>query len=285
MSIKTIVLAIVIVGVAAAFFEGVPQKGWDWFENTPVGTKILSGGGEQNLPGPLRGLLDPSIKSNLTARGVVSYTNEQRANNGNLTPLHLNPKLSAAAEAKINDMFAQQYFEHDSPDGKGPADIIRASGYEYLVVGENLALGNFENDEILVQAWMDSPGHRANILNGKFLEIGVAVRRGEFEGKQVWLAVQEFGSPLSSCPQPQASIKGEIDNNRTRLAQMQSELQQKKAFIESANNKSEAEYNRAVSEYNNLARQINTLTDQTQEVVKDYNDRINEFNKCLESNT
>lgn len=285
MSIKTIVYAIVIVGIVIAFFERVPQRAFNWFENTPVGVRLLAGGGEQSLPGPLRGLLDPSVNSNLTGSGVVAYTNEQRASNGNLTPLHLNAKLSAAAEAKIDDMFTQQYFEHESPDGKGPADIIRASGYEYIVVGENLALGNFEDDETLVQAWMDSPGHRANILNGKFMEIGVAVRRGEFEGKQVWLAVQEFGSPLSSCPQPQASIKGEIDENRTRLAQMQSELQQKKAAIESAKNKSEAEYNRAVSEYNALARQINTVTDQTQALVKDYNERVNEFNKCLESNT
>ena len=249
MSAKTLIKLLVIVGIGIAIFEHVPQRAWQWFGTTKLGETLSVGGtAEQRLPGPLRGLLDPNINSNLSAEGVVAFTNNQRSKNGGLDALHVNKQLNAAAEGKIDDMFAKQYFEHESPDGKTPANIIKAQGYEYIVVGENLALGNFLNDEALVQAWMDSPGHRANILNSKFVEIGVAVRKGTFEGKPVWLAVQEFGSPLSTCPAPQRATKAEIDANHAQLSAWQSDLQKKKAAMDSARSSGGEQYNQAVNE-------------------------------------
>jgi uncharacterized protein YkwD len=284
MKLKTAVWLIIIIGVIVGIKEGVHQKGFEWLRSTDIGKKILASKPEESLPGPLRGLLDPTANSHLTSNGVVNFTNQQRELNG-LAPLHTNAKLSKAAESKIDDMFAQQYFEHESPDGKHPADIISATGYEYILVGENLALGNFSDDKVLVQAWMDSPGHRANILNNKFQEIGVAVRRGEFDGKTVWLAVQEFGTPLSSCPAPKVNIKAEIDANRLQINVWQSELQSKKAALDSNRYKTREEYNEAVDSYNELAQRINALTTKTQGLVKQYNDSVNAFNKCLESNS
>src|SRR6185369_15716694 len=117
-----------------------------------------------------------------------------------LPALKENALLDKAAKKKLDDMFAQQYFEHINPQGKGPSDLAKSVGYDYIAIGENLALGNFKNDAELVQAWMDSPGHRANILNKQYTEIGVAVGQGTYEGKKTWLAVQEFGRPTSSCP-------------------------------------------------------------------------------------
>lgn len=287
MKVKNIIWIIIIIGIGAAFFYGNPERPTNriakWLSGTELGSKLLSSG-EQSLPGPLRGLLDPSANSHLTTGGVVEFTNQHREQHG-LTPLHANAKLAKAAEAKIDDMFARQYFEHESPDGKSPADIIRAQSYEYIVVGENLALGNFKDDATLVQAWMDSPGHRANILNDKFLEIGVAVRKGQFEGKTVWLAVQEFGSPLSSCPVPPTSLKAQIDANRTQLADLQAQLDQQKAKMESSRYKDEAEYNRQVNRYNEIANQINDLANRTQQLVQQYNERVNSFNQCLESSS
>lgn len=285
MSIKLFATIILIIGISVAVVEDIPQRAWTWFNGTNLAMNIFSlSGTEEKLPGPLRAFLDSTAESRLNASGIIQATNAQRDQNG-LLPLRTNPKLNAAAEAKVEDMFAKQYFEHESPDGKSPADIIRAQGYEYIVVGENLALGNFRNDEVLVQAWMDSPGHRANILNAKFQEIGVFARKGVFEGKEVWLAVQEFGSPLSSCPSPKRSLKPEIDSNRTKLTSQQAELQQLKAEIDANRYRNEAEYNAAVAKYNDLVQKTNRLSEQTQELVRQFNDAVNAFNSCLESNS
>ncbi len=287
MRLKVIIWFIIFVALGAAFFYNRPQtpanRVAQWLQSTQFGARLLANKDAQSLPGPLRGLFDPTANSNLTVNRVVEFTNKHRDQNG-LAPLHLNSKLSAAAEAKIDDMFAQQYFEHQSPDGKNPADIISEANYEYIVVGENLALGSFKDDETLVQAWMDSPGHRANILKDKFLEIGVAVRKGEFEGKPVWLAVQEFGSPLSSCPLPSTVLKKEIDANRTQLAELQTQLDQQKNKMEASRYKDEETYNREVNKYNQIANQINDLANRTQRLVANYNNEVNKFNACLEDN-
>jgi uncharacterized protein YkwD len=281
---KFIINSIIVLALLAAFFYGIPQRAADWLRGTEFGARIASNNPVENLPGPLRGLLDPNANSKLTVNGVVQYTNQHREQHG-LLPLHYNAKLSKAAEAKIDDMLAQQYFEHNSPQGKTPADIIAEAGYEFIVVGENLALGNFLNDEVLVQAWMDSPGHRANILNGKFVEIGVAVRKGAFEGKTVWLAVQEFGSPLSACPSPSIAAKTKIEANKATLTSLQAELQRQKSEVERSRSRSREEYNQAVSKYNSLADRINQLADETQRLVAEYNASVNKFNQCLESNS
>src|SRR3990167_5043216 len=104
---------------------------------------------------------------------IVAQTNIQRFDNGLLPPLSTNAKLEAAALAKAQDMFNKQYFEHVSPSGLDPGTLVKNAGYEYILSGENLILGNFKDEQELVQAWMDSPGHRANILNERFVDIGV----------------------------------------------------------------------------------------------------------------
>ncbi|MEX0649599.1 MAG: CAP domain-containing protein [Candidatus Andersenbacteria bacterium] len=159
----------------------------------------------------------------LTTDGVFSATNSQRQGNG-LPPLLRNNALNKAAQLKLEDMFNQQYFEHISPDGRGPSDVVEAAKYEYITVGENLALGNFSSDEALVQAWMDSPGHRANILSNNFRELGIAVEKGEFEGRTTWLAVQTFGTPLSACPSPDSSFLQNFENKEFLIRQIEQEL-------------------------------------------------------------
>ncbi len=278
MRIKFAILFILAVAATAAVFEGVPLKAWNWFQD------IVSSAGNENLSGLLRGPLEGFTNSNLTSEGIITWTNNQRSEQGHV-PLHNNLALQKAAQAKLDDMFEQQYFEHESPDGKMPSDVIKSAGYAYLIVGENLALGNFQNDEILVQAWMDSPGHRANILNSKFQEIGVATRKGTFEGKEVWLAVQEFGSPLSSCPSPGERIKDSLNADKATLANLQSQIQAKKDQIDANKFKSEAEYNQAITEYNALVRRSNSLGESTSAQVEKYNQSVNDFNSCLESNT
>ncbi len=189
----------------------------------------LRGIGEIITPPPLRGNLEGPVAT-LTAHGVFSATNRQRAINS-VPEVKRNTTLDQAAASKAQDMFAQQYFDHVSPQGKGPADVVDAVHYEYIRVGENLALGNFASDEALVEAWMNSPGHRANILSSGFTEIGIAVQKGTYEGRETWMAVQTFGTPLSACPMPIVSLRQRVEDNKLTLDGLQQELADKDADL------------------------------------------------------
>lgn len=275
---------ILVIALIAGFAEGLPQQFWGWVQTQDWSAKIaqFSLGSEEKLPGPLRGFLDGVTDTHLTASGVLVETNKQRESAG-LFPLHSNTKLNQAADAKVNDMFKKQYFEHKSPDGKTPAEVITQEGYAYAMVGENLALGNFTNDAVLVQAWMNSPGHRANILNKRFEEIGISAKQDYFEGKKVWLIVQEFGTPLSSCPMPNSNLKSEIDKNRSQLASDESQLTEYKSKLDTNQFNNQMEYNTIVDKYNGLAQTINTLSNNIKQQVENYNDSVNKFNACLET--
>lgn len=274
---------LIIIFLGIVVWEGVPTKFGNWVKSGGSFSDLFSQlKSNESLPGPLFGPLSDG-PAQLTTTGVVLETNKQREQFGN-APLHVNNKLNLAAQAKLNDLFRRQYFEHESPDGKGPADLAKAAGYDFLVVGENLALGNFINDQVLVEAWMNSPGHRANILDKKYEEIGVAVGKGEYEGKQVWIAVQEFGTPLSKCPSPSGSLKNQINSNQLKIDKDQIDLQKIQSQLEQTSKRDRQAYNVLVEQYNSLAQKLNTLIDQTKQLVNQYNDQVNEFNKCLENN-
>ncbi|SHI22268.1 uncharacterized protein, YkwD family [Sporobacter termitidis DSM 10068] len=102
---------------------------------------------------------------------VVDLVNEQRAANG-LSALTLSEKLSDAARAKSQDMHDKNYFSHTSPTYGSPFDMLKTFGISYKAAGENIAMGQATPEEV-VNAWMNSPGHRANILNSAYTQIGV----------------------------------------------------------------------------------------------------------------
>jgi uncharacterized protein YkwD len=238
---------------------------------------------EISAPGPLRGTLD-AINTNLTVNGAIQWTNYHR-NQNNLLPVTENKLLNQAAQKKVQDMFAKQYFDHISPEGRGPSDLVEDVGYEYITVGENLALGNYGTDEKLIQAWMNSPGHRANILSAKFTEIGIAVGKGKYEGKTVWLAVQTFAKPASLCPKVDADLKARVDTNRTDVDSLEIQIKRLKDELENSNPQTKQEYdehNRKVGEYNALIRMYNNKIDILKDLVADYNAQVNAYNACLE---
>lgn len=283
---KSLFLVLLVLFIGVAVLEGLPQRASTWLKGDRQWQSFLSKiKAPESLPGPLQGPVDGSDygKAQLTRQGVIDETNKQREQYKQ-QPLHTSSKLNLAAKAKLDDMFRQQYFEHESPDGKKPADIIQAAGYEYLIVGENLALGNYENDQLLVEAWMNSPGHRANILDSKFREIGVAVGKGMYQDKEVWLAVQEFGSPLSSCPNINIALKEQIDQNRTEITAGEEELSKMKAAMEDSKSKNSSDYQRKVDQYNSKVNSVNSLIDETKQLVNEYNQQVNDFNTCLENN-
>ena len=124
---------------------------------------------------------------------LIDLTNEKRFSR-NVSPLEVNPTLTAAAQLKANDMAQRSYFAHTSPEGKSPWYWFREGGYSFRYAGENLAV-NFADSEDIVEAWLVSEGHRANLLNDRFTEIGIAIAPGFYKGRESVFVVQFFGHP------------------------------------------------------------------------------------------
>ena len=131
-----------------------------------------------------------TFAAEITPASVVAEMNVRRAVFG-LPPLHADARLEEAAGDRISDMEDQGYWAHVSPDGKEPFRWLRPHGYDFHYAGENLASG-FDTVEVLVDAWMESKGHRENILHADYTEIGVAVAKNK-KGEPYW--VQVFGKP------------------------------------------------------------------------------------------
>lgn len=124
------------------------------------------------------------------AAEVVRLTNAERAKNG-CQALTVNAALTRSAQGHSDDMSANNYFAHNSQDGRTPFDRMKAAGYTYSMAAENIAAGQRTASDV-VAAWMGSPGHRANIVNCGLKEIGVGVAKGGSYGIY-W--TQNFGTP------------------------------------------------------------------------------------------
>lgn len=133
--------------------------------------------------------------SNINVNDLLNNTNAKRAAAG-VPPVVLNDQLSAAANNKGADMFANQYWAHVSPQGKDPWSWIIAAGYNYVFAGENLAR-DYGDSGAVVDAWMNSPTHKENLLNSRFKDVGFAVINGKYGDSETTLVVQEFGSKSS----------------------------------------------------------------------------------------
>ncbi len=163
----------------------------------PTTPSNLSGSESTPTPTPTpTPIPKPVVKvSSISVADVILETNSQRKTNG-LSSLAENSKLNEAADFKMRDMFARQYFDHYGPDQtSGVAELLARFNYPYMMAGENLALGNFKNASELVALWMASPGHRANILNSIYRDIGVGIGYDVFKGRRTIIAVQIFGTP------------------------------------------------------------------------------------------
>jgi hypothetical protein len=150
-----------------------------------------------------RGVLNYAVDT--TANGLLTSTNQERSANG-LGALALNNALNEAASAKALDMVNRNYWSHNTPDGEEPWVFVSAAGYEYKTAGENLAYG-FATSSDTVAAWMNSPGHRANILNTTYTEVGFGTANSanyQNHGNQT-VVVAFYASPAN----------GSVANNTT----------------------------------------------------------------------
>ncbi|HEV7701840.1 MAG TPA: CAP domain-containing protein [Candidatus Paceibacterota bacterium] len=135
---------------------------------------------------------------------LTTLTNEERAEN-DAPPLKINDLLSRAAQLKADDMAANGYFAHTSPDGKTPWYWLDAVGYDYKMAGENLAVNFFESDDV-AKAWMESPTHRDNIVKKGYTEIGIGVASGTYEGQKTVFVAQLFGTPVAQAETPKTFV-------------------------------------------------------------------------------
>ncbi len=133
------------------------------------------------------------LATDITINKLYQLTNEVRKKYG-LPPLRYNKNLEQAAYQKAQDMFQKNYWAHFGPDGTTPWQFILQSGYQYQYAGENLAK-NFLFSDGVVDAWMNSPTHRENILKKEYQDVGFAVVNGVLNGEETTLVVQMFGTP------------------------------------------------------------------------------------------
>ncbi len=136
------------------------------------------------------------IATDINVEKLLAETNKQRLQAG-LGELMLSAELSRAAYAKANDMIEKNYWAHYSPTGKTPWNFIVDADYSYAYAGENLAK-DFQASSSVVDAWMNSPTHRANILRPEYKDIGFAIVNGRLGNDETTLVVQMFGTKTAS---------------------------------------------------------------------------------------
>lgn len=152
------------------------------------------------------GLLSPRGMQNqvlgkavdVSSVALLESTNNEREKNG-MESLRYNNALSEAASAKARDMITRDYWSHNTPDGSTPWTFIDRTTYAYQKAGENLAFG-FRDSQSTVTAWMNSPGHRANILDASFQEVGFGFADSEdfTSNGPTTIVVAMYGRPLQN---------------------------------------------------------------------------------------
>jgi uncharacterized protein YkwD len=135
--------------------------------------------------------------TSMSVTALLQDTNTQRIQGG-LGALALNNQLSQAAQDKANDMVARDYWSHTAPDGKQPWQFMSAAGYSYTLAGENLAYG-FAGSTDTVAGWMNSAGHRANILKAGYKDVGFGIANSpSYQGTgEETIVVAMYASPAA----------------------------------------------------------------------------------------
>jgi uncharacterized protein YkwD len=257
-------------------------------------------------------------QEDLSPDRIFVLTNRVRASHG-LPELAENPVLKAIAEERITDMLEHDYFDHVSPTGKQVSDTAQQLGYRYRFIAENIAHGFFLTNQKVLDGWMQSPGHRRNILSPEPTEMGTAIRKGRIKGSETYLGVQIFGrqSPeipgagqrddirKNRCIPPSQSLLDRIEREKTGASELDGiiekldeELTDEKGEIEGfsrfpARSKAEsaeqsafiAAHNQKVKKRNDMPGVVRARRSVLQKMIDEYNERVKEYNQCLKGNT
>lgn len=171
--------------------------------------------------------------ADITKSALEAMANQTRQSVG-LSTLKENPKLVQAARLKAEDMIKNEYFSHTSPTGVTPWYWFLRTGYNYKYAGENLAIGFFESTEVY-NAWLNSPSHKANLINPDYKEMGTAVATGYGSNKAI-VVVQLFGSEKTIITaQPAKTIKTvkQEDNPPAPVAKTPADAKEAKVLSQS----------------------------------------------------
>ncbi|HUN55448.1 MAG TPA: CAP domain-containing protein [Smithella sp.] len=252
-------------------------------------------------------VLSSVSRETLNREAIITLTNNARAQSG-LPPLKENQLLNSIAESRAQDMLDKQYFAHVSPTGQAAADIAQNIGYHYKVIAENIGSGDFYTNQKIVDNWMQSPGHRMNILSTEVEDIGAAVLKGNMKGVETYITVQVFGlqSPLVSehmCVAPSKSLLNDIDLKKAEIETLRDQLHRLKNEIDAENEsidtdrKYASDDNQKIQKLNERIRALNekslwynkTLEDEKAKssiigsMIDEYNKSLQTYNDCRAS--
>lgn len=141
----------------------------------------------------------------ITTANVLRLMNDYRAEEG-LLPLNEDALLDQAAADRMRHMEDESFWSHQSPDGLSPFHWLNQRRYEYRTAGENLATG-FETARLLVQSWMESSGHRANILSAGYEDCGIAIIDGSTLGPSTGKSIVVMFGSKRVAPQQQIIVR------------------------------------------------------------------------------
>jgi uncharacterized protein YkwD len=247
------------------------------------------------------------VQETLSKGAIVSLTNNARVLNG-LPPLRGNQLLDAIAESRAKDMIEKQYFAHVSPTGQQASDVAQGVGYRYKIIAENIASGMFYTNQKVIDGWMQSPGHRKNILSREVEEVGAAIVPGVMNGQKTYVAVQIFGLPSLPVPQqtcvpPSQNLLGEIELKKAELAglneqleRLQQELEADRSSIERDREPARSEpgkgldlnmrikaFNEKYAWYNKVLAEAGAKSSVLQSMVNEYNRMVQSYKDCRTS--
>jgi uncharacterized protein YkwD len=244
-------------------------------------------------------------REKLNTESIINLTNKARSANG-LPPLAENQLLNAIAESRAKDMLERQYFDHVSPTGQQASDLAQNIGYRYKIIAENIGSGDFISNQKIVDGWMQSPGHRENILSTDVKEIGAAVLKGKMKGSGTYIAVQIFGLqslPVQHnvCAAPSDNLLHDIDVKKAEIESLQDqlnrlknelnaeqesiEIDQKYAYddaqkIQKVNEKIHA-FNEKSRWYNRIVGEAKAKAVVAESMINEYNKMLQTYNECL----
>ena len=158
---------------------------------------------------PVEVYVIPDVLADQQAR-LFTLTNEVRIANG-ITPLSQEQRLYASSQHKATDMANASYFAHTGPDGKSLANWLAEAQYPYHTAGENLAIG-FSDPRALVNAWVNSPTHLANLIDPEYEETGIGLAAGMYDGVPVVYVAQHFGTEKNGTEIPVVQAPIEIED-------------------------------------------------------------------------
>ena len=260
-----------------------------------------------NVVTPGNVVIPSPLQEALNREAIIDLTNKTRGLN-ELPALSENSLLNTIAEARARDMFEKQYFAHVSPTGEQASDIAQKIGYQYKIIAENIASGGFLTNQKVIDGWMQSPGHRKNMLSSEVKELGAAITKGTMNGQETWISVQIFGlqsPPVSQerCVAPSQGLVNEIQGKKAEISNLDDSLKRIKQELDNEYSSIETDrrllsgrsqeqydlsirikaYNEKINWHNQRVADMKAKTLVLQSMINEYNEMLQTYNSCQTS--